>query len=102
MGAPGANALGAPPVFGSVRRNAAYWDVVVVVVVLSVVVVTGWLGAGHLPFASGATSPCLSLDLAAFFETVNLTQRPDLPALWQSVTFLSACLALPLPLSPFV
>jgi hypothetical protein len=65
--------------------------VVVSSVVVSSVVVVG-AEAGHLPEASGTTSPCFSFDLAAFFETLIRTQRPDLPALWQSVTFLSACL----------
>jgi hypothetical protein len=75
-------------------------SVVVASVVTPWVVVVGVDDAGHLPDASGATSPCLSPDLTAFLETLIFTQRPDLPALWQSVTFLSACLALPLPLSP--
>lgn len=80
---------------------AAVVVVAVVVVVASVVaswvVVVGVVDAGHLPEASGSTSPCLSPDLTAFFATLIFTQRPDLPALWQIVTFLSACLALPLP-----
>ena len=76
--------------------------VVVVAAVVVASVVTPWVvvvgvDAGHLPDASGATSPCLSPDLTEFLETLIFTQRPDLPALWQSVTFLSACLALPLP-----
>jgi hypothetical protein len=84
-------------------RKVGYPEVVVVAevvvtdVVVGVVVVAG-AEDGHLPEASGATSPCLSPDLTALFETVIFTQRPDLPALWHRVTFFSACLAFPFAL----
>lgn len=83
---------------------AAVVVVALVVVVASVVVpwvvVVGVVDAGHLPEASGSTSPCLSPDLTAFFATLIFTQRPDLPALWQIVTFLSALTWSDLPLPP--
>src|SRR6476469_2406714 len=65
-------------------------------VVVEAVVVGG--GEAHLP-STGSTSPWRLWALRAWVETVILTNFPDLPALWQIVTFLSACLALPLPCS---
>ena len=89
--------VGATPV--GVTLVVVVAPVVVVSVVVPWVVVVG-VDAGHLPEASGSTSPCFSPDLTALFATLIFTQRPDLPALWQIVTFLSAWL--PLPVSEVV
>src|SRR4051794_41155097 len=100
--APGFSPPGDPPRprRGPRRSRGLYWVVVVVVVA----VVVGGADA-HLP-STGSTSPWRLWALTACCETEILTNLPELPALWQIVTFFAACFAfpfaLPLPCSDVV